>query len=476
MATESSELLFLETLLCVFFVGVFTVLNTYLPKWNVRVMQIIFIHESGICLIIGILSGFLLKLTIGTLSTFDSGIFFNFMLPIIVLGAGFNMNRERFFKNVGSIILLGVGGSIIAFVLIGAIMYYLSAWDYLYWKGEYVHITIQDGMLVGATLAATDVVCTLAFIKEHKTPRLHSILFGESVSNDAIAIVLLATVNKVKIDEIDTDSTIKMIEEFMFICFSSVFVGILFGLLSALVLKIFKSIEEWPSRQTGVVLFVLWIGYITAEILDISGVICILISSIVSGHYSTLNMNPESRILSHSFYHFIGDGAEALVFAYLGLTAYSYDLFSVPPLFIFYMVLGMIVARFVGTFILCYFVTLVSCGKYNLGFKNMVLIWIGGVVRGGISFALAMSISGDNEEILRIVILVLVIVGTLFFGSFLPIVVKIVNVTEPTGNLVHPEGSERPSKFIMYWKHFNENVLMNVFVRKDYNPKYEQHS
>jgi hypothetical protein len=86
------------------------------------------------------------------------------------------------------------------------------------------------------------------------------------------------------------------------------------------------------------------------------------------------NLSPPARIVSHNFFHFVGDASEALVFAYLGLTAYSYDLFSVPIGFLFAMLLSTMVARFCGTFILSYFGTLVTWGRHNLGAKNLSII------------------------------------------------------------------------------------------------------
>ena len=237
-----------------------------------------------------------------------------------------------------------------------------------------MYIELQDALVIGATLSATDVVCTLALVKEQKTPRLHSILFGESATNDAIAILLLASLQKVKISEISAVSVFEFFGEFVYNCVTSTLLGAFFGVISTYMTKKLRSLRDWPSRETAILLYVAWTGYVVAELCDISGVICILVCSIVSGHYGLYNLSKNARLVSHNFFHFVGDASEALVFAYLGLTAYSYDLFSVPWPFLFAMLFATILARFCGTFLLSYLGTALTCGKHNLGPKNVSII------------------------------------------------------------------------------------------------------
>ena len=372
--------------------------------------------------------------------------------------------------------MLGVGGTLIAFIVIGLLTYVWSEAGLIIKDGNTVYITLQEALLVGATLSATDVVCTLALVKEQKTPRLHSILFGESASNDAIAILLLASLNNVKIDEITTGSIFKFIGEFIYNCVTSTLLGILFGGISAYLTKRFRSLRDWPSRETAMLLYLAWIGYVIAEICDISGVICILVCAIVSGHYAMYNLSPPARIVSHNFFHFVGDASEALVFAYLGLTAYSYDLFHVPPGFLFAMLFSTMVARFCGTIVLSLLFTLLTWGRHNLGIKNLSIIWMGGVVRGGVSFALILTITGDNADILQRTVLALVIVGTLIFGTALPLWVALMDVKEVSASIIEPHGHDAAPVvedekgkgwFHKKWRWLDDNYIKKLLIHED---------
>ena len=407
------------------------------------------------------------------------------MLPFLILGAGYNMKRRRFFRNIGPILMLGVGGTLIAFIVIGLLTYVWSEAGLIVKDGHTVYISLQEALLVGATLSATDVVCTLALVKEQKTPRLHSILFGESASNDAIAILLLASLDTVQIDKIDASTIFTFIGEFFYNCLTSTLLGILFGAISAYLTKRFRSLRDWPSRETAMLLYLAWIGYVIAELCNISGVICILVCAIVSGHYAMYNLSPPARIVSHNFFHFVGDASEALVFAYLGLTAYSYDLFNVPILFLIALFASTIIARFCGTFLLSLLCSLLTCKKHYLGMKNLSIIWMGGIVRGGVSFALILTITGHNAEILQISVLALVIVGTLIIGTALPLWVLLMDVKEASASLVEPHGAhgeghgdEGPTPeneesvvkkgwLHRKWRHFDDNYIKKFLIHED---------
>jgi len=57
-------------------------------------------------------------------------------------------------------------------------------------NGDAEHLTINDALALGSVLAASDVVAVLTIINEATQPRLHALLFGEGITNDAIAIIL----------------------------------------------------------------------------------------------------------------------------------------------------------------------------------------------------------------------------------------------------------------------------------------------
>lgn len=69
----------------------------------------------------------------------------------------------------------------------GSVIVYV--WSLLGLEG--LSLTIIECLLFGSTLSATDPVTILAIFNAlHVDPKLYSVIFGESILNDAVAIVM----------------------------------------------------------------------------------------------------------------------------------------------------------------------------------------------------------------------------------------------------------------------------------------------
>ena len=90
-------------------------------------LSIYYIHESGVCMILGMIittiAYFFTPLNFSQSLNFDDGIFFTFILPPIIFGAGYNMKTKNFFKYFHYSILFGIIGTFISFSLICSITY-----------------------------------------------------------------------------------------------------------------------------------------------------------------------------------------------------------------------------------------------------------------------------------------------------------------------------------------------------------------
>ena len=76
--------------------------------------------ESCLLIVVGIIIGFLLFLTSEhPPSTLTPNIFFLFMLPPIILDAGYFMPNRLFFDHLGTILLMAVVGTIFNVITIG---------------------------------------------------------------------------------------------------------------------------------------------------------------------------------------------------------------------------------------------------------------------------------------------------------------------------------------------------------------------
>ncbi|KNC22221.1 hypothetical protein FF38_01874 [Lucilia cuprina] len=124
-------------------------------------------------------------------ATFDPEIFFNIILPPIIFHAGYSLKKKYFFRNLGAILTFAILGTTLSAFLIGAIMYGCVKLMPSYLSSSF---TFLDTLYFGALISPTDPLTILAIFHDlHVDVNLYALVFGESVLNDAVAIVLSGT-------------------------------------------------------------------------------------------------------------------------------------------------------------------------------------------------------------------------------------------------------------------------------------------
>ncbi len=121
-------------------------------------------------------------------ATFDPEIFFNVLLPPIIFHAGYSMKKRFFFRNIGSILALAFVGTVVSTFVVGGVMYGVAT------VFPHLKFSLLDSLHFGALISATDPVTVLAIFNDLSVDvNLYALVFGESVLNDAVAIVLTRT-------------------------------------------------------------------------------------------------------------------------------------------------------------------------------------------------------------------------------------------------------------------------------------------
>lgn len=160
----------------------------------------------------------------------------------------------------------------------------------------------------GSLISATDPVTVLAVFQALGVKvDLFSMVFGESVLNDAVAIVLSRTLLSFKEPGavVDQESIGAALALFLTIFLGSMFIGILAGIASAMVFKVLNLRKHDELIFTeGALSFVFpWMAYFIAEALSWSGIVAIMFCGIVMASYTRNNFSPEAvvRISSDGF-------------------------------------------------------------------------------------------------------------------------------------------------------------------------------
>lgn len=182
----------LNTLLLTVILGL-CVISAYLVKQN----KIYFIPESAAAILVGLIVGALAKLAYDTREeldflTFEPELFFFLLLPPIIFEAGYSLRKKEFFANFWTISLFAVFGTIVSTFIIGYLVYFLGYLNLI----KIDKSNALEPLIFGALISSVDPVATLSIMGNPELscePLLYSLVFGESVLNDAVAIVLFKT-------------------------------------------------------------------------------------------------------------------------------------------------------------------------------------------------------------------------------------------------------------------------------------------
>ena len=141
-----------------------------------------------------------------SVESFSPTMFFLVLLPPIIFESGYNLHKGNFFTNIGSILLFAIVGTAISALIVGGGIYVLGLADVVY------RLNFVESFAFGSLISAVDPVATLAIFQALDVePVLNMLVFGESILNDAVAIVLTTTVLESDLPEMAALSTMEQV-------------------------------------------------------------------------------------------------------------------------------------------------------------------------------------------------------------------------------------------------------------------------
>ncbi|XP_076870846.1 sodium/hydrogen exchanger 7 isoform X3 [Brachyhypopomus gauderio] len=322
--------------------------------------------------------------------TFDPEVFFNILLPPIIFHAGYSLKKRHFFRNLGSIITYAFLGTAISCFVIGNLMYgvvkLMQAVGQLTDKFYYT-----DCLFFGAIISATDPVTVLAIFNElHADVDLYALLFGESVMNDAVAIVLSSSIvayqpSRVNTHTFDASAFFKSVGIFLGIFSGSFAMGAVTGVVTALVTK-FTKLHCFPLLETALFFLMSWSTFLLAEACGFTGVVSVLFCGITQAHYTYNNLSEESTKRTKQLFEVLHFLAENFIFSYMGLALFTFQNHVFSPIFIVGAFIAIFIGRASNIYPLSFLLNLGRRHKIGGNFQHMMMF---AGLRGAMAFALA---------------------------------------------------------------------------------------
>ncbi|PSR90419.1 Sodium/hydrogen exchanger family-domain-containing protein [Coniella lustricola] len=397
------------------------------------------IHETVASIFAGMVIGLALRVTAGealqNLVSFDYQIFFNLLLPPIILSSGYELHQSNFFRNIGTILTFAFAGTFLSAVVIGVIL-----WLYTRIPIDGLDMGWVDAISVGATLSATDPVTILAIFNSYKVdPKLYTIIFGESILNDAIAIVIFKAAQASKVGAANKSgiaSLLSGISTFLFDFFGSMTIGVAVGIGAALSLK-YTYVRRFPKIESCLIVLIAYSTYFFSQAIDMSGIVSLLFCGITLKHYAYFNMSRRTQLTTKYIFQVLAQLSENFIFIYLGLSLFTGDGLEYKPLFTIVTVLAVCAARWTAVFPLSRAINWFI--KYRARRRGIMdqpdelpynyqamLFWAG--LRGAVGVALAALITGNDRFALKATVLVVVVLTVIIFGGTTARMLEILNI------------------------------------------------
>jgi CPA1 family monovalent cation:H+ antiporter len=245
-------------------------------------------------------------------------------------------------------------------------------------------LPVPLAMLMAVMLSPTDPVSVLATFKEYGVARgLQTIVEGESVFNDGVAVVLyiivLAWVGG------DAVTVAEGIVEFVKVVAGGALVGLVLGYLTH---RLYSVIDD-NLIEVGLSLALAYGAYLAAERLEVSGVIAVVVAGLIIGNYGRIfSMSPSTRLSLTHFWEIAAFLINGLLFLMIGLTVERGGLFAYASQ-IGLAFLAMLVARALIVYGLIGGYQLLSGRRLPEGWVHVVN-W--GGLRGSVPVALALAL------------------------------------------------------------------------------------
>ncbi|KAJ3742863.1 sodium/hydrogen exchanger [Lentinula detonsa] len=395
-------------------------------SYYLQIKRIRAVHETLVSIFAGMAVGLIVRLAPGTvireMLTFKHTLFFNLLLPPIILNSGYELKQENFFRNFGSILTFAFLGTFISAVGVGVLVYIYS-----FLGLESLDITLLECLTFGSTLSATDPVTILAIFNQYKVdPKLYTVIFGESLLNDAVSIVMYETLTRFHGTEIYLSSIFHGVGIFLLSFSVSMALGVAFGLAMSLLLK-HSSLNLYPRIESCLVALTAYTCYFFSNGLSMSGIVSLLFCGITLKHYAYHTMSRRTQRTTKYIFATLAQLSENFIFIYLGLALFTSAPTSekvtsyVKPIFITITTIAVVFTRYAAVFPLSEAINFFH--KHARGQRveelphsyQMMLFWAG--LRGAVGVALAAGFQGNNANILRTTVLTVVVLTVLIFGG-----------------------------------------------------------
>jgi len=314
-----------------------------------------------------------------------SKVLLEILLSFLLFAGALHTNFDQLRVQRGPILAFATFGVLLSTFLIGGAMYVLMGLIGL--KISFVYC-----LLFGSLISPTDPIAVLGILKKVGVPKkLETKIVGESLFNDGVGVVIFLTI--FAIAEVGFDNI--TFAEIGILLLEEVVGGILLGLaLGYIAYRLMKSIDDY-SVEVLITIAIVMGGYLLAQTLHFSGPLAVVVAGLIIGHDTVrgTSMSDTTELYVDKFWETWDALLNGILFVLIGLEI------LILPYDSTYIVAGLIaipiilLARWISLSIPIAFYAKKLDFVPNTG---VIMTW--GGLRGGISIALALTLTTDMSR------------------------------------------------------------------------------
>ena len=326
-----------------------------------------------------------------------SRVLLEILLSFLLFAGALHTNFDQLKVQRGPILAFATFGIMVSTFLIGGLMFFILPMVGL--NIEFIHC-----LLFGSLISPTDPIAVLGILKKVGVPKkLETKIVGESLFNDGVGVVVFLTIFAIAETGLENITA----GEIGMLLLEEVVGGILLGLaLGYVAYRLMKSIDDY-SVEVLITIAIVMGGYLLAQYLHFSGPLAVVVAGLIVGHDTVrgTSMSDITELYIDKFWETWDALLNGVLFVLIGLEI------LVLPFEKAYIISGLIaipiilLARWLSLSI-----PIVLYSKKLKFVPNTGLMMTWGGLRGGISIALALTLTAEMSRDPFLIITYLVVI------------------------------------------------------------------
>ncbi len=412
--------LFTITAILATIAAVFGYINVRFLKLPTTIgLMIMAIAATSIVLIIGSFNQNTLTVADNLIQQIDfQGLILDVLLSFLLFAGALHTDWDALKEQTGPILVFATLGVLASTFVVGGLFYLLSV-HLLGVSVPFIHC-----LLFGALISPTDPIAVLGILKQANAPKqLETKIVGESLFNDGVGVVIFLTIYSIAQQGIENTTVGEVGLLFAEEVIGGVGLGFALGFITY---QLTRTIDHYET-EVMITLAVVMGGYVLASALHFSGPLAMVVAGLFIGNSARQTaMSQITQNYLDRFWELVDVFLNAVLFVLIGLELLIVDL--APE----YLIAGLLAIVIVLVSRYLVLKAPIAFFKDRLEFAphtDLIMTW--GGLRGGISIALALSLTNEmNREFFLTVTYVVVVFSIIVQGLTVGRLVKRLGVAQ----------------------------------------------